>query len=93
MVFFSVFYYVLMYKIFRAEVFSVRNDVDICSEIKDLWERQVVIYVVSCGGVSEYYCLRDKDGKKREFCLEKIRILQGRNIKRVGYYYLVYVYE
>lgn len=39
MVFFSVFYYVLMYKIFRAEVFSVRNDVDICLEIKDLWER------------------------------------------------------
>lgn len=83
----SVFYYVLMHKIFRAEASSARNDVDTCPETKDLWERQAAIHAASCGGVSEYHCLRDKDGKKRELCLEKTRILQGRNtkIKRVRY--------
>lgn len=60
-----------------AEASSARNDVDTCPETKDLWERQAAIHAASCGGVSEYHCLRDKDGKKRELCLEKTRILQG----------------
>lgn len=93
MALFSVFYYVLMHKIFRAEASSARNDVDTCPETKDLWERQAAIHAASCGGVSEYHCLRDKDGKKRELCLEKTRILQGRNTKRVGYHHLVHVHE
>lgn len=61
----------------RVEASSARNDVDTCPETKDLWERQAAIHSASCGGVSEYHCLRDKDGKKRELCLEKTRILQG----------------
>lgn len=60
-----------------VEASSARNDVDTCPETKDLWERQAAIHSASCGGVSEYHCLRDIDGKKRELCLEKTRILQG----------------
>ncbi|XP_065934343.1 uncharacterized protein [Magallana gigas] len=60
-----------------VEASKAGHKVDTCPETKDLWESRAASESASCGGVSEYHCLRDKDGKKRELCLEKTRILQG----------------
>lgn len=81
--------HILIHKNFRVEASKAGHKVDTCPETKDLWESRAASESASCGGVSEYHCLRDKDGKKRELCLEKTRILQGRNtkIKRVRYFH------
>lgn len=71
----------MIHKNFRVEASKAGHKVDTCPETKDLWESRAASESASCGGVSEYHCLRDKDGKKRELCLEKTRILQGRNTK------------
>lgn len=53
------------------------HEVDTCPETKEQWEKRAASESTSCGGQSEYHCLRDRDGKKRELCLEKTRILDG----------------
>ena len=53
------------------------NEVDTCPETKAAWDQRSSSQSAACGGQSEYHCLQDKEGRRRELCLEKSRILEG----------------
>ncbi|XP_078337109.1 uncharacterized protein LOC111137807 isoform X2 [Crassostrea virginica] len=63
--------------LFRGISMYAGNEVDTCPETKAAWDQRSSSQSATCGGQSEYHCLQDKEGRRRELCLEKSRILEG----------------